>query len=115
MSVIIYHNPKCTKSRETLQLLKDNGVTPVVVEYLKNPPSFEMLKDIVAAMGKKPRDIIRTKEPEYKEKKLDNPALTDDEILHILVEKPILIERPIVISNGKAVIGRPPENVLAII
>jgi len=115
MTTIIYHNPRCTKSRQTLELLKDNGVNPVVVEYLKTPPSIETLKNIVYALDCNVRDIIRKKESEYAENRLDKDNLSDDEIYKILVKHPKLIERPIVTTEGKAAIGRPPENVLTII
>ena len=112
MSVKIYHNPRCNKSRQTLQLLKDRGVEPVIIEYLKAPPSVEELTDILIKLGIQPRDLIRKQEAEYKSNGLDNKELDNDSILRVMVENPILIERPIVVANNKAVIGRPPENVL---
>jgi len=115
MSVKIYHNPRCTKSRETLKLLEDKGIQADVVEYLKQPPSHAELVDILAKLGLKPRQLMRTKEPEYKDNGLDDPSLSDSELIEAMVRIPKLIERPIVISNGKAAIGRPPENVLEIV
>jgi arsenate reductase (glutaredoxin) len=112
MSVKIYHNPRCTKSRQTLQLLKDHGVEPEIIEYLKTPPSVQELSDILDKLGMQPRDLIRKQEVEYKSNGLDNKELDNDSILRAMVENPILIERPIVVTDNKAAIGRPPENVL---
>ena len=115
MSVTIYHNPKCSKSRQTLELLKQNGITPVIIEYLKTPPTAETLKAILGQLGIAPRDLMRKKEAIYAELKLDDPSLSDDELIDFMVRHPILIERPIVLSNGKAALGRPPEQVLNIL
>jgi arsenate reductase len=115
MSITIIHNPRCSKSRQTLALLEENGVTPDVFEYLKSPVTVELLTSIVTKLGVNVRDIIRKKEAEFKETGLDNQSLTDAEIYTILVNTPKLIERPIVINGDKAAIGRPPENVLAIL
>lgn len=115
MSVILYHNPECSKSRATLDLLKERGIQPEIVEYLKTPPSAERLKDILARLGMKPRELMRRKEEEYDALGLDNPALTDDELIAAMVAHPILIERPIVLAQGKAALGRPPERVLDIL
>jgi arsenate reductase (glutaredoxin) len=115
MSVTIYHNPKCSKSHQTLELLGEQGITPDIVEYLKSPPTAEQLQEILAQLGFLPRDLIRKKEDIYADCKLDNPSLTNAELINYMVNHPILIERPIVIANGKAVIGRPPEQVLEIL
>lgn len=115
MSIVIYHNPRCSKSRQTLALLEENGVTPDVFEYLKTPPTADALAQVIEKLGVGVRDIIRTKEAEYKENGLNNDSLTDEQILNVLIEVPKLIERPIVINGDKAAIGRPPENVLAIL
>lgn len=115
MSVEIYHNPRCSKSRQTLQLLKDNGVEPDVVEYLKAPPDRATLERILDMLGLEPRELMRKKEKEYKENNLSDPALTRDQLIDAMLTHPKLIERPIVIKNGKAAIGRPPEHVLEII
>lgn len=115
MSVQIIHNPRCSKSRQTLALLEENGVTPDVVEYLKTPLTAEQITSIVSKLGVNVRDIIRTKEAEFKENGLDNADLTAEQIIEVLANVPKLIERPIVINGDKAAIGRPPENVLAII
>lgn len=115
MAIQILHNPRCSKSRQTLALLEQNGVTPEVIEYLKTPPTSAELASIVAKLGVSVRDIIRTKEAEYKETGADNAELTDAQVLDILVATPKLIERPIVINDDKAAIGRPPENALAVL
>ncbi len=115
MSITIYHNPKCSKSRQTLELLKENGVTPTVIEYLKTPPTAEILKAILVQLGMAPRDLMRKKEAVYAELELDDPSLSDDDLIDFMVLHPILIERPIVLANGKAALGRPPEQVLDIL
>jgi arsenate reductase (glutaredoxin) len=115
MTVKIYHNPRCTKSRQTLQLLRDKGIEPEVIEYLKTPPSAGELADILDKLGMEPRALMRKGESEYKANGLDNSALGSQALIDGMVANPILIERPIVVANGKAVIGRPPENVLGII
>jgi arsenate reductase len=115
MDVTIYHNPKCAKSRATLQLLEARGLKPRVVEYLKTPPSRAELEKILALLGMEPRELMRTKEPEYKKARLDDPKLGRAQLLAALVKYPRLIERPIVLAKGKAALGRPPENVLKIL
>ncbi|RTZ71314.1 MAG: arsenate reductase (glutaredoxin) [Gammaproteobacteria bacterium] len=115
MSVKIYHNPRCSKSRQTLQLLKDNNIEPEVVEYLKAPPTREELERILDMLGLEPRKLMRRKEKEYKELGLADPGLSRDQLIDAMIEHPRLIERPIVIKDGKATIGRPPEKVLEIL
>ena len=115
MSVTIYHNPKCSKSRQTLELLGEHGITPIIIEYLHAPPTAEKLKRILTQLGFAPRDLMRKKEAVYAECELDNPSLSDGDLIDFMVEHPILIERPIVLANGKAAIGRPPEQVLEIL
>jgi len=115
MTVTIYHNPRCSKSRATLALLEEKGVTPKIVDYLKEPPSAAELKRILKKLGLKPRDIVRKGESVYAELGLNDKDLKDDELLALMVENPILIERPIVVSGEKAAIGRPPESVLKIL
>ena len=115
MSITIYHNPKCSKSRQTLKLLQEQGINPVTIEYLKNPPTVEKLKEILSLLGVSPRDLMRKKEDEFKELGLANSKLSDEDLIHFLVKNPILIERPIVLANGKAALGRPPEQVLNIL
>lgn len=115
MSVTIYHNPRCSKSRKTLELLRSKGIEPVIVEYLEDPPTRKKLVEILAMLNLEPRQLMRKNESVYKEKKLDDTSLSREQLVNAMVENPILIERPIVITNGKAVIGRPPENILGII
>ncbi|MES9842590.1 MAG: arsenate reductase (glutaredoxin) [Candidatus Thiodiazotropha endolucinida] len=115
MSVEIYHNPRCSKSRQTLQLLQDQGIDPDVVEYLKTPPDKATLGQILDMLGLEPRELMRTKEKEYKALQLDNPSLSRDQLIDAMIANPKLIERPIVIQNGMAAIGRPPEKVLDIL
>lgn len=114
-NVTIYHNPRCSKSRETLQLLRGKGIAPTVIEYLQEPPSASELKRILGLLKMKPRDLMRRHEDVYEKLKLDNPKLTDAALVKAMVENPILIERPIVLANGKAAVGRPPESVLKIL
>lgn len=111
----MYHNPRCSKSRETLSLLNEKGIEPEIIEYLNSPPDATQLKKILGLLGLSPREIIRTKDDLYKELNLDNEGLDDNQIIAALIENPILIERPIVLANGKAAIGRPPENILVIL
>lgn len=113
MPVTIYHNPRCSKSRQTLALIEEKGMSPEVVEYLENPPSQAKLKAIISAMGVSPKDIIRKKEA--KEEGVDAGALSDAALIKAMTEHPRIIERPIVVSGEKAAMGRPPENVLSIL
>ena len=115
MAVTLYHNPRCSKSRSTLQLLKDNRVDPVIIEYLKTPPTAEELDDILKKLGLEPRQLMRKNEAEYKEAGLDNEDLSRQALIRGMVENPKVIERPILLANDKAAIGRPPENILEIL
>lgn len=115
MTVTIYHNPRCSKSRQTLALIEDKGVAPKIVDYLKAPPSVAELKRILKKLGLTARDIVRKGEPRYAELGLKDKDVGDDELLALMVENPILIERPIVVSGEKAAIGRPPEAALRIL
>ncbi|MET0027360.1 MAG: arsenate reductase (glutaredoxin) [Candidatus Thiodiazotropha sp.] len=115
MSIEIYHNPRCSKSRQTLQLLQEQGVEPEIVEYLKTPPDRKTLEEILDMLGLEPRDLMRKKEAEYKSEGLDNPKLTRKQLIDAMIAHPKLIERPIVIKDGKAAIGRPPEKVLELL
>lgn len=114
-SVTIYHNPRCSKSRETLQLLKARGIEPVVVEYLKTPPSAAELDDILAKLGMEPRQLLRKNEAPYAELNLADAGLDRAALIDAMARNPALIERPIVLANGKAAIGRPPENALKVL
>jgi arsenate reductase len=107
----IYHNPRCSKSRQTLALIRAAGVEPEIIEYLNEPPSVEELDDLLKKLRLEPRDIIRKGEAEYKELQLKDRELGRDEALRLLVKHPKLIERPIVVKGRNAVLGRPPENV----
>jgi arsenate reductase len=115
MTVTIYHNPRCSKSRATLALLEARGIKPKIVDYLKTPPSAAELKAILRKLGLTPRDILRTGETIYAELGLKTRDLDDDALIALMVKNPILIERPIVVAGNKAAVGRPPENVLAIL
>lgn len=115
MTVTIYHNPRCSKSRQTLQLLRERGIEPDVVEYLESPPDAGELSRILNLLGLEPRQLMRTGEAAYKENDLDDTDLDRDELIAVMVANPILIERPIVIAGDRARIGRPPESVLEIL
>jgi len=111
----IYHNPRCTKSRQTLQLVRDHGVEPLIIEYLKDPPSEAALTKLVKQLGIEPYDLLRRNEQPYKDlnlaKKKDDPKA----LIKAMAQHPILIQRPIVVKGSKAALGRPPEDVLAIL
>jgi arsenate reductase (glutaredoxin) len=115
VTVTIYHSPRCSKSRATLALIEARGVKPKIVDYLKTPPSAAELKAILGKLGLKPRDILRASETVYAELGLEDRELDDDALIAAMVKNPILIERPIVVAGSKAAVGRPPENVLAIL
>ena len=115
MTVTIYHNPRCSKSRQTLALLEERGVTPTVVEYLKTPPDAATLGDILAKLGCPPRQLMRVKEAIYRELGLGDENLSDADLIQAMIDNPILIERPIVLAGDRAALGRPPEAVLAIL
>ena len=112
---VIYHNPRCSKSRQTLALLEQRNVKPEVVEYLKTPPSIEELSEIVEQLGISARQLLRKGEVEYKDLNLADESLTEQQLIQAMCDHPKLIERPIVIYNGKAKLGRPPEAVLEIL
>jgi arsenate reductase len=111
----IYHNPRCSKSRQTLQLLEEKGIEPEVILYLEQTPSVNELGDLLGKLGIGVRDLMRKKEDAYKENNLADDSLSDEQLLTVMVANPKLIERPIVVSGKKAVLGRPPENVLELI
>ncbi|MDD2660122.1 MAG: arsenate reductase (glutaredoxin) [Methylococcales bacterium] len=115
MSIKIYHNPRCGKSRQTLKLLQEQSIDLEVIEYLKTPPSAEELNDILQKLGMEPRELMRKKEADYKASGLDDQTLDRQALINGMVDHPILIERPIVVAYDKAAIGRPPEAVLAIL
>lgn len=111
----IYHNPRCSKSRATLALMEERGLDPLIVDYLKAPPSAVELQAILKKLKMTPRDLMRKGEAPYKELGLDNEKLTEEKLIRAMVDNPILIERPIVVAGSKARIGRPPESVLEIL
>ena len=113
--VTIYHNPRCSKSRQTLQLLEENGVSPEIVLYLETPPSAKDIKQLLGKLGIGARDLLRKGEDAYKENNLSDQSLSDEQLIAAMVEFPKLIERPIVVKGDKAVLGRPPENVLDLV
>lgn len=115
MSTKIYHNPRCSKSRQTLALIQQQGIEPEIIEYLKTPPTANELKQILQQLGITPRDLLRKTEDSYKELGLAKAELSDDELIQVMCDNPKLIERPIVITNSQAKIGRPPESVLDIL
>lgn len=113
--VTIFHNPRCSKSRQTLGLLQEQGIEAEVVEYLQSPPTQSELDDILNKLGKEPREIIRSGEKEYQNPGLKDADLSRKELIRIMVEHPRLIERPIVLCKDRAALGRPPEDVLKIL
>lgn len=115
MQVVIYHNPNCSKSRKTLDLLQSKNIEPRIIEYLKSPPTHQELTGILQMLDLDPKELIRSGESEFRENGLDDPALPEDQLIEAMVEYPILMQRPIVVCNGRAAIGRPPENVLEIL
>ena len=112
---IIYHNPRCSKSRQTLQLLREEGIEPTIVEYLKTPLAKEQLRNISQLLGLRPKDFVRKSESDFKDNDLSKSLEDDDKTIDAMLLFPKIIERPIVVSGGKAVIGRPPENVQKLI
>jgi arsenate reductase len=115
-SVTIYYNPRCSKSRAALELLEQHNIEPTVVDYMKEPPGVDTLKQIIALLGTGVRDLMRSHEQVFKDAGLDDEDLTDDELLEALSQCPTLLQRPIVIiDNVKATIGRPPEKILEIL
>ena len=115
MGLKILHNPRCSKSRQTLALLSDNGIDVDIIEYLKDVPSEKTLRQIIDILGIKPRELLRKGEVVYKENNLRREDLTDDDLIQFMLDNPILIERPIVYDDKRAVIGRPPDSVLKLI
>ena len=115
MTPIIFHNPKCGTSRNTLAIMQASGETPDVVEYLKTPPSREYLVELLALMHITPRELIRSKENVYSEIGLDNPTLTDAQLIDAMIAHPILINRPIVVTNKGAALCRPAERVFELL
>jgi len=116
LNVTIYHNPRCSKSRQTLALLEEQAVTPTIVEYLKTPPPTETIKHLLKLLGMQSRDLMRKGEDEYKSLNLSDESLSSEQLIQAMHENPRLIERPIVVvDDKKAAIGRPPESVLELL
>lgn len=115
MRTTIYHNPRCGKSRATLALLRERGIEPHIVEYLKHPPDAATLDSVLRALGIGPRELMRTREAPYRARNLADPSLGREALVRAMVEDPILIERPVVVRGKRAALGRPPENVLGIL
>lgn len=113
--ITIWHNPRCSKSRQTMQLLTDAGIQPKIIEYLKTPPEASEIKRVLDILDIAPRDLMRVKEAPYKENGLGDAGVSDDALIAAMAEHPILIERPVVIKGDQAVVGRPPENVQALL
>jgi arsenate reductase len=111
----MYHNPRCSKSRQTLELLRARGIEPEIVEYLQSPPDARQLEQILDMLGLQPRQLMRTGETEYKENNLADTSLSRGELIQAMVDHPKLIQRPLVLNDGKAALGRPPELVLEIL
>ncbi len=114
-NVRIFHNPKCSKCRLTMEILNDKGVETTVVEYLNTPPDRSELNEILELLNIEPRALMRKHETPYKDNNLDNPDLSREQLIQAMIDNPILIERPIIINGNKATIGRPPEKVLEIL
>lgn len=115
MRVTLYHNPRCSKSRQALELLRERGVEPEIVLYLENPPGKARLKELLRLLGIGPRELLRKSEDIYKSLKLADPGLSEAKLVDAMIENPILIERPIAVAGKCAVVGRPPEKVLEIL
>ncbi len=113
--VTIYHNPRCSKSRQTLELLRGRGIEPAIVHYLDAPPDAATLRDLLGRLGLSARQLLRRGEPAYRELGLADPAVDEAALVAAMVANPVLIERPIVVSGGRAKLGRPPEAVLDIL
>ena len=115
MDITIYHNPRCSKSRQTLELLNQRGIEPIIVEYLNTPPTHQQLDSVLRGLDMQPRDFMRTGEAEYQELGLDDENLSRDQLIAAMLNTPKLIQRPVVIAGDQIVIGRPPEAVLTIL
>jgi arsenate reductase (glutaredoxin) len=113
--LVIYHNPKCSKSRQTLEILQQHQLNPDIVEYLDSPPDREELQRIISLLGVSARELLRTTESAYHDANLDDNTLDENQIIEAICELPILLQRPIVVHGDRAVIGRPPEKVLEIL
>jgi len=115
MTVTIYHNPRCSKSRATLALLEEKGIEPDIIEYLQTPPSKDEMGRILDGLGMEPRDLMRKREEPYAALDLASAEKTRDVLIDAMLANPILMERPVVVKDGRYALGRPPENVLEIL
>lgn len=115
MTVTIWHNPRCSKSRATLALLEERGIEPRIVHYLDNPPTADEITRVLGLLGRDPRELMRTGEDAYKDQGLDEAGLSDSALVEAMAATPKLIERPVVINGDKAAVGRPPESVVDIL
>jgi len=115
MTIRIFHNPRCSKSRATLALLQERGIEPEITLYLESPPDADELRSILQKLGLTARELMRKGEAEYREQGLADESLTEDELIAAMVASPRLIERPIVLASGRAAIGRPLESVIEIL
>jgi arsenate reductase len=113
--ILLYHNPRCSKSRQVLQLLDEHGMQARVVEYLKTPPNRSELEQLLKMLGLEPRQLMRTKDDLYRQLQLDREDISRDQLIQAMLEHPALIERPIVVQGNRAAIGRPPEKILEIL
>ncbi|HEU4813175.1 MAG TPA: arsenate reductase (glutaredoxin) [Xanthomonadaceae bacterium] len=111
----LYHNTRCSKSRSALELLRERGVEPELVYYLETPPDAAQLRELLTMLDLPARSLLRTGEPEYTQLGLDDPAVSDEQVIAAMAEHPRLIERPVFVHGGRAVIGRPPERVLELL
>lgn len=111
MTVTVYHNPRCSKSRAAMEYLEENGIEAEVVKYMDSPPDANDIKELLSMLGMSPRELMRKHEKVFKDAGLDDPTFTDDELIEAMAQCPSLIERPIIVNNGKAVLARPPETV----
>lgn len=114
-NVKIIHNPRCSKSRQALKILQDNQLDPVIIEYLKTPLTEKEITELLVLLNLQPRDIMRKNEAPYKDLQLDDPSLSREKLIQALAHNPILIERPIIVLNNKAIIARPPERILELL
>ena len=115
MNVVIWHNPRCSKSRQSLALIEDQGIEPTIVQYLEDPPSEKELQRVLSLLGMAPRDLMRRKDEIYKELGLQDESLSEKQLIAAMAKNPRVIERPVVINGDRAAMGRPPEAILEIL
>ena len=115
MPVTIWHNPRCATSRRVLQMIRNKGIEPHVVEYLKTPPSAKEIKTVLAKLKMAPRDLLRRKEPAFRKEGLDDEKISEAALIRAMTDQPVLIERPVVLAGRRAVLARPPERVFEVL